>query len=698
MSLDQRSMAILSYIVKASTYVSLQEISEKFNISRRTIYYDIEKINDWLKENRLQSVKQVRSAGFYLDEETAHQVPGKLVTLKKWHYEYTVKERKAWLAIYLMVLDIPLFLDNLMKKVRVSRNTTIEDLKGLKEELKRFHLVLEFERRHGYVIIGKEDDKRRAIVYYLQHVLPEQGWQALLIKIPGILQENGPDILHFFEIEKWKAVQLIIAESEEDLNIQFTDEFLDNFALRLLFFYKRFSQGKKVSIDPVEKDVLRDTKQFRAAEKIARKLSALFEVDFPEEEVFYITKHLLGSRIQFSEEVESTSNDFLKDVVTNMVSDFQRFACVFFENRQEIERNLLLHVKTAYFRVKYGLEVENDMTKAIIEKYHDIFLITKKSMFHLENLIGKAVNDDETALIAMHFGGWMKRVGAEAVKRKTALLVCTNGIGTSRLLQRQLEGLFSTIDIIGCVSLREYESNQFEADFIISTIPLQKKTKPVFVVSPILTEAEKESLLKKVNAQLDFDPKQTSAIDTLMDIIQKYADVRNETALQTELKQYLAKPLSLQAERPRPSLKELLMKEHIQLRQEVPTWEEAIWAAAEPLKRGGFVTDHYIESMVQNIKNMGPYIVIAPMVALPHAKPEDGVQQLGMSLLKLDKPVLFMDKEVRLLIVLAAIDGDSHLKAVSQLTNLLSKPNQINKILEAEFAINIFDIIKAYSV
>ncbi|GGE53341.1 hypothetical protein GCM10011391_35310 [Pullulanibacillus camelliae] len=184
MSLDQRSTAILSYLIKAGTYVKAEELVEKFNISRRTVYYDIRKINDWLKENDIYPIQNVRSAGFLLEKRAAREVPNKLETLSTWHYDYSVKERKAWLAIYLMARDRPLYLEHLTEKIRVSRNTTLEDLKGLKAELERFHLKLAFERKSGYVILGDEEDKRKAIVHFLQHVLPNGDWQAFLSKIP----------------------------------------------------------------------------------------------------------------------------------------------------------------------------------------------------------------------------------------------------------------------------------------------------------------------------------------------------------------------------------------------------------------------------------------------------------------------------------------------------------------------------------
>lgn len=702
MSLDSRSTAILSHIAQMQTYVPVRELMEKFKVSRRTIYYDIEKVNDWLKENELCSIKLIRSAGYYLEEETIARLPERLSSLKAWHYEYSLKERKSWLAIYLLGRDSSLFLEDLMEKTYVSRNTTIDDLKGLKVELRRFNLILEFERKSGYVILGDEDSKRKAAVYYLQQILSDQNWQTVIAKVPMILNQDNDNPFCF---EKLIAAQSIISDSEKDLNIQYTDEFLHNLSFRLLLFSKRLSQGKKVQIDPVEKEILHDTKHYLAAKEIARKLSPLLGIDFPDDEVLYITKHLLSSRVQFSEELlEDFANHdtlMLSKVVSNMVSDFQKYACVFFKDRKQIEKNLLLHVKSTFYRVKYGLEVENNMSKSIMENFQDIFLITKKVIIHLEREIGKHVNDDETSLIAMHFGGWMKRVGAKPASRKKALIVCTNGVGTSRLLQCQLEGLFSTVDIIGCVSLREYEKLTNEADFIFSTIPLKEKDKPIFRVSPILTEAEKESLLKKVSVQTESETKQNTSVETMVEIIQKYADIHDIKNLQRELRQFLCKPEMTMKEAKKPSLKDLLKKGYILLKDEINDWEKAIYIAAEPLLKDGMITEEYVKEMINNIKKMGPYVVIAPKIAIPHARPENGVNKLSMSLLKLSKAVSFSDKkshQVNLVIILAVIDGESHLKALSQLTKMFSNERNIKKLCAAISAEEIYELINTYSL
>lgn len=700
MALDQRSRAILSHLSQAQGYVTASEIMETFNVSRRTIYYDIGKINDWLEANQFPVVQHARSAGFQLDQRAARQIPEKLGTMQQLHYEYSAKERRAWLAVYLLARNRPLYLESLMEKTRVSRNTVIEDVKGLRGEVSHYGLQLEFDRKQGYVIKGLEENKRQALVFYLQQLMPKQSWKALIEQLLMVFSDNAD----FLDAEKVEEVMEIVAASEKELGIQYTDDFLQSLSLRILVFVCRLSLGKKVKVDMVEQQVLAETPEYRAAVKISRKLTDLFHVEFPRDEVFYITKHVLSSRIQFSQTVFESGNHqndhMLSDIVSRMVADFQRYACIIFDNREEVERNLLLHVKTAYYRVLYGLEVESGLEDPVKEKYPDIFRLTKKVSRHLEKATGKPVNDGELILITMHFGGWMEKMGVQPADRKNALLVCNTGVGTSRLLQNQLEGLFSTVDIIGCVSLRDYEENEQEADFVISTIPLVDKGKPVFVVSPILTDAEKERLLKNVNSFVGTDAAAPSSMAAVMDIIRQHTVIKDESALKNDLKQYLQPGLSKVKEAYKPDLKELLPIEHIQCIPEAADWQQAIHEAAQPLLNEQAITENYIKAMIDALDEMGPYVVISPKVAIPHARPQDGVKKLGMALLQLQKSVSFSGngtKPVNLVIVLAAVDGDTHLKALHELTKVLSNKHLKERLIAAESPNEIYRLLTDHS-
>lgn len=148
----------------------------------------------------------------------------------------------------------------------------------------------------------------------------------------------------------------------------------------------------------------------------------------------------------------------------------------------------------------------------------------------------------------------------------------------------------------------------------------------------------------------------------------------------------------------KPVLEALLTSQTIQLQASVSNWKEGIRIASQPLVELGTIEERYIEAMIQSIESNGPYVVITPEVAIPHSRPEKGVRSLSMSLLKLDEAVDFApNKPVRIIIVLAAIDNESHLRALVQLTQLLGEPSNIEDILQISDKSVLLDYIHKHS-
>jgi mannitol PTS system EIIA component len=140
-------------------------------------------------------------------------------------------------------------------------------------------------------------------------------------------------------------------------------------------------------------------------------------------------------------------------------------------------------------------------------------------------------------------------------------------------------------------------------------------------------------------------------------------------------------------------LKEML-ENNINVIDEASSWEEAIKIAAAPLMQSRFIKEEYIGAMIENVVNNGPYMVIMPGLAIPHARPERGVLKTGMSLLKLSKSVKFPeDKEVELLIVLAANDPDVHVEMISELTNLLMEDEAVEKLFASKSKEEVFQCV-----
>lgn len=126
-----------------------------------------------------------------------------------------------------------------------------------------------------------------------------------------------------------------------------------------------------------------------------------------------------------------------------------------------------------------------------------------------------------------------------------------------------------------------------------------------------------------------------------------------------------------------------IIREHVQTMKRVENWQEAIRKAAIPLLQIGAINEQYIEAMIHNVEVNGPYIVIMPDVAMPHSRVEDGAFSTATSLLKLEEGVLFpKEKEVHLIIVLAASDNDTHMQLLSDMVDLFMDEENMEKLLK----------------
>ena len=135
------------------------------------------------------------------------------------------------------------------------------------------------------------------------------------------------------------------------------------------------------------------------------------------------------------------------------------------------------------------------------------------------------------------------------------------------------------------------------------------------------------------------------------------------------------------------NLDELLPIERIVLNVKAKDWEEAVRAVGKVMVDTGVVEERYVDGMIKTTKELGPYIVIAPGVAIPHSRPEDGVISTCLAYARLVPPVNFGNKEndpVHILFALGALDHTQHVEALQQIAEILSDPVKFEKLLKAD--------------
>lgn len=124
----------------------------------------------------------------------------------------------------------------------------------------------------------------------------------------------------------------------------------------------------------------------------------------------------------------------------------------------------------------------------------------------------------------------------------------------------------------------------------------------------------------------------------------------------------------------------------IQTNVEAKDWKDAVIKTGELLLKQGFVEKSYIDAMINKVEELGPYIVIAPHIAMPHARPEDGVNKTSIAIVTLKEPLNFGHEKndpVRLILALAAKDNEDHLETLANLMEILGDETKLANIMDS---------------
>lgn len=128
-------------------------------------------------------------------------------------------------------------------------------------------------------------------------------------------------------------------------------------------------------------------------------------------------------------------------------------------------------------------------------------------------------------------------------------------------------------------------------------------------------------------------------------------------------------------------MKQLFDDDNVQVVSKVNSWQDAVKLASQPLLKESKITNQYIENMIASVKKNGPYMVLSDYFALMHARPGIGVEQIGMSLLVVRKPVDLEGKPVKIFLIMAALDNTSHLKNLQRIMKVFMDSDAYQTIL-----------------
>lgn len=607
-----------------------EELQEKFNVSKRTIYYDILAINEQLgKSGNIKNVKhKFIFEGNLCDAR-------KIISTEE--DKFLDSDYRKTFILNKILLGEKISIEKLTNEMLLSKNTVVQTITDVKKYLQTMGLRLEYKGK--YKIIGDE------------YVIRE----LFLI----IVQENVLEI---------NSISEEVSSFDTKGHIKLTDYSLLNLTKFVEFLNKRIRDGK----------TLYSYKYLNEAKKISyfSNCKELLCEEANENEQAYICTYI-SSLPSLNSEVKE---DVVEEYVDKLIDKFEVNTAIKLESKHEFKKNILRHLHSSYNRIRFKFPIRNPMLDETKYKHESLYKIIKSIIENEEEFpVFEGIREEEIGFIAAYFGGYLRGSRDNGLRRNKVLLVCPNGLMVSKSLEIQLYKYIPTIEIVGIVSIKQLKEVNVYYDYIITTIDIQNVNN-VIVVNPLLTSSDVQLLMNKLISVKENE--KYFNLELIIQAIRKNGVINNEEALKADLLNIIHK--IDEGEMYQPMLKELINAERVNIIKNVRDWKEAIKIASKPLLEDNSIEELYIENMIKSVEKYGPYIVLADRFALPHASSKEGVNKLAMSLLIVEDEVDLLGKPVNIFMVLAAVDNTTHIRALASLSEMMYEEENVKLIINGD--------------
>lgn len=321
----------------------------------------------------------------------------------------------------------------------------------------------------------------------------------------------------------------------------------------------------------------------------------------------------------------------------------------------------------------------------VVNDQPEILEAVKENLEPLERFAGRQISTVEITYTALHICAALERRKNRGV-RPRVIVVCDGGIGTSQLLAEELRGHFE-IKLVKVMPAHDVPYiDSYRADLVISTVPLNNCPVDHIVIKLPLRDREYRLIHEKLASIESSVRMSASSVDELSSqgllekiepVIEKYGGAESGllNEIRIEVRRYFREAQHVEDQLVSPYLHQLLPASHIELNVDCSDWRDAIRKSAQLLLDMGYIESRYVDALIGGVEKYGPYIVLAPGFAIPHSAPENGTVKMGMSLIRLSKPVCFGSEEndpIEFICTLSAVDRKMHLKAFANLLDMIT--------------------------
>ncbi|MDU5504176.1 MAG: BglG family transcription antiterminator [Anaerococcus vaginalis] len=482
--IETRMKQIFDYLTLDYDYHTSKEIGKEMELSSKTIRKEIDLLNSIIKEKGA-IIESKTGKGFIF--KIKNQDKFKSFLKNDWYkYAYFQEDDGSKDIRYENILRMLLFSNSYIKQYElaeifhVSESQINKDLPIIKKTLNDYKLNLISKPYYGMKVEGSEKNIRLAIK-----------------------NEIGEDPKLFDGYENkglFNKIQEIINDIDfgEDYYMPYVN--FKNLVIHIYISILRIKQKEYVKLPKSVEKKLVSYEEFKIANKIVDELQAKLEIEIPNQELVYITMHLIAKNT--IRDQEKLSSEIL-ELSQNIIDEIYKVSKYDFRSNIEFYFALATHLGPLIYRIKYGFNMKNPILEDIKKDKISFMLATIGSNIINDKYMTK-LSDDEIGYIALHI---MAAIGNNSLNKKNILIVCGSGNSSAQIMKSQLikqfKGNIENITTTDVRNLRNFDINKY--DLIISSININDKfNRSVIYVDVIFSKSDLNKLkIAFENSNLD---------------------------------------------------------------------------------------------------------------------------------------------------------------------------------------------------
>ena len=679
MSLKQRHIEILNLVFQNDKAMDIKHISEYFQVSERSIRYDIKEINEEFINSKNTNIIEL-TEGKLVSNINKEELTSLIKNMLPQKYIFTSEERIEILLLEILLFREKFTLQALSDELLISKATLRKDIKDMNEKIKEFDVKIDINNNQGYILTGEESSIRQLMINILhkyggftEEIEKEDINNLKIVKL--LIFEKKKKYFQNEHINLYKNILLKIQSKTKKI---ITDEAYDALLLHMIITSIRNRGGYFITDDVSNSNFIKSTEEY----KIIKEIFQNADIDYKEKDLIIFTDFYMGAysyNTKFSFYLNWMK---IETLVGRILEDAVKVFNINFKNDQILIKELINHMKPAIYRIKNKMSLKVSILEDVKAEYADLYEKTRISLGVINEFLDENIDEDEIAFITIMFKRAINRNQEKLLgeEKRNILLVCGLGYSSSQFLAENINERFE-VNIVDIIPFNQLENFEYikSVDLVVSTIDIEMEGIEVVKVNPILQKEDIEKLeeyaLTRKSAKIP--------ISKILKVIKENKHVENEALIIENIKKQLKEYVKNDIETEKTSnFLELLDKRNTALNVDLKSWEEVIEYSGKLLMDSGYIVSEYIEEMKEQIRNFGDYVVMGNNTILPHGKLNESVKKTGFSFVSLKNPILFFGSEIKIAICLASVAKHEHINAILELNNYFRDPEFEKELLK----------------